>query len=96
MNTSDTTIQIRINSKVKKSANKAFRNMGLDLSSGVKYLLTQISNPKGVTYICPFGFLHKYTPEMIAKYEREAQYELKHGKSYRSARALFRDILGNK
>ena len=96
MNTTDTTIQIRINSQVKKSAQKAFKNMGLDLSSGVKYLLTQISNPRGVTYVCPFGFLHKYTPEVIAKYEREAQHALKHGKSYYSTKALFRDILEKK
>ena len=92
MNT-DTTIQIRINSHTKKSAQKAFKNMGLDLSSGVKYLLTQVSNPKGVTYMCPFGFLHKYTPEMISKYEKEAKHAMKYGKGYRSTKQMFDDML---
>lgn len=92
----NTTIQIRIDRKMKESAQKAFKNMGLDLSSGVKYLLTQVSNPKNIVYMCPFGFLHKYTPEMIEKYEREAEQAIKSGKGYRSTPKMFDDIIAGK
>lgn len=89
----NTTIQIRIDSPTKARAQKAFKNMGLDLSSGIKYLLTQVSDPKNTTYICPFGFMHKYTPEMLAKYEKEAEYAIKFGKGYLSTKEMFDDML---
>lgn len=89
----NTTIQIRIDSPTKIKAQKAFKNMGLDLSSGIKYFLTQVSDPRNTTYICPFGFIHKYTPEMLAKYEKEAKWVLKHEKGYTSAREMHDAIL---
>jgi len=92
----NTTIQIRIDSPTKIKAQKAFRGMGLDLSSGIKYLLTQVSDPKNTNYICPFGFMHKYTPEMLAKYEKEAKWALKHSKRYSSTKKMFDDIMSGK
>lgn len=92
----NTTIQIRIDSPTKIKAQKAFKNMGLDLSSGIKYLLTQVSDPRNTTYICPFGFMHKYTPEMLAKYEKEAKWTLKYGKSYTSTKKMFDNIMSGK
>lgn len=88
----NTTMQIRIDSSTKVRAQKTFKNMGLDLSSGIKFLLAREMNPKNITYICPFGFMHKYTPEMLAKYEKEAQGALKHGKGYSSTKEMFDDL----
>lgn len=92
----NTTIQIRIDQTTKTKAQKAFKNMGLDLSSGIKYLLNQVSSPNNTTYICPFGFMHKYTPEMLKEYEKEAQYAIKHGKRFSSAKEMLDDILAKK
>ena len=89
----NTTIQIRIDSPTKTRAQKMFKEMGLDLSSGIKFLLARESNPKNITYICPFGFMHKYTPEILAKYEKEAEWALKYGKGYTSTKEMFDDIL---
>lgn len=92
----NTTIQIRIDSPTKARAQKVFRSMGLDLSSGIKFLLAKEMNPKNITYVCPFGFVHKYTPEMLAKYEKEADWALKHGKRYSSTKEMFDDLEAGK
>ncbi|MFZ2521944.1 MAG: type II toxin-antitoxin system RelB/DinJ family antitoxin [Minisyncoccia bacterium] len=89
----DTTLQIRIDKATKTKAIKMFKNMGLDLSSGIKFLLARESDPNNLTYVCPFGFTHKYNPKIIEKYEREAVEALKHGKRYSSTREMFDDIL---
>ena len=92
----NTTIQIRIDSKTKAKAQKAFKGMGLDLSSGLKYLLTQVGNTNSLSYICEFGYMHKYTPGMFKKWEKEAAWALKHGKGYKNTKEMFDDILDHK
>lgn len=89
----NTTIQIRIDQATKAKAQKAFKNMGLDLSSGIKYLLKQVSKADSLSYICDFGYMHKYTPEILKTYEKEAEYTIKHGKKFSSAKEMFDDIL---
>ncbi|MEI8174737.1 MAG: type II toxin-antitoxin system RelB/DinJ family antitoxin [bacterium] len=92
----NTTMQIRIDSLTKTKAQKAFKEMGLDLSSGIKFLLAREINPKNITYICPFGFMHKYNPEVLAKYEKEAEWAIKHSKRYSSTKEMFDDIEAGK
>lgn len=92
----NTTIQIRIDQATKAKAQKAFKNMGLDLSSGIKYLLTQVGKADSLSYVCDFGYLHQYTPEMLKKYEKEADYAIKHGKKFSSAQAMMKDIKSKK
>jgi addiction module RelB/DinJ family antitoxin len=92
----NTTIQIRIDQATKAKAQKAFKNMGLDLSSGIKYLLKQVSKADGLSYICDFGYIHKYTPEKLREYDREAEYAIKHGKKFSSAKEMMDDIQGKK
>lgn len=92
----NTTMQIRIDQATKAKYQKAFKNMGLDLSSGIKFILARDMDPKNITYICPFGFMHKYTPEMLAKYEKESAWALKHGKGYFSTKEMFDAILSGK
>lgn len=88
----NTTIQIRIDQATKTKAQKAFKNMGLDLSSGVKYLLNQVSNANSLSYICDFGYLHKYTPEMLKKYQKEEKLALKKRKRFSSVKEMFDDL----
>lgn len=88
----NTTMQIRIDASTKAKAKKAFKSMGLTLSSGIKYMLTQVSDPKASTYVCPFGFLHHYTPKHLALFEREAKDALK-GKGYKNVEEMMDSIL---
>lgn len=92
----NTTMQIRIDKASKSKYQKMFKNMGLDLSSGIKFLLARENNPENLTYICPFGYMHKYTPKMLKKYEKEAEWTLKHGKGYSSTKEMMDDILSKK
>ena len=86
-------MQIRINQAEKAEYQKMFKKKGLDLSSGIKFLLAQEKNPENLTYICPFGFMHRYTPKMLAKYEKEVEWAIKHGKRYFSAKEMHDDIM---
>lgn len=89
----NTTLQIRIDKKTKEAARKAFEGMGLDLSSGLKYLLTQIAKADNLSYICGFGFEHKYTSKKARLYKNEVEWALKHGKGYSNAKEMHAAIL---
>ena len=45
-----TTVQIRIEEKTKKAAQKALAGIGLDLSTGVKIFLNQVVTEKGLPF----------------------------------------------
>ena len=45
-----TTIQIRIDSKVKNAAKKILDELGLDMSSAIKLYLSQIVHSKGIPF----------------------------------------------
>lgn len=64
----NTTIQVRIDSKLKKDVSKIFESLGLDLSSGVKMFFNQVVVKKGI----PFQALTEngYTQEQEAKLRR--------------------------
>jgi DNA-damage-inducible protein J len=87
----NTTVQIRIDSETKERARIAFEGMGLDLSSGIKLFLTQVSNTGEI----PFRiFTADNLPERTKRrLVRESDYALKHGKTYASAKELHDDIL---
>ena len=85
----NTTMQIRIDSSMKAQARKMFKAKGLDLSSGVKYLIAREANPKNLTYICPFGYMHNYTPEMLKKFKKEEQRVLKRKPRFKTVKEMF-------
>lgn len=89
-----TTLQIRIDQKTKAAAQKAFHSMGLDMSSGVKLYLAQVVNKQEI----PFHVLSAdYWPrEKKLQLIKEAEWALKHGKSYATIEEAHRDILGEK
>jgi len=87
-----TTLQIRIDKKTKNAAQKAFRSMGLDMSSGVKLYLTQVVHTKAIPFsIFSFDYLPREKKLQLIK---EAKYALKHGKRYATIEEAHRDILG--
>lgn len=66
-------IQIRIDEKLKKDANKIFNQIGMDMSTGIKVYLKKVVAKKGL----PFALLTEngLTPqqeEEILKAEQEA------------------------
>ena len=89
----NTTIQIRIDDKTKKAAQKSLNNMGLDITSGIKYFLTQVSKVDNLSAICEFGYLHSYSDKMLKQYKKESDDAIKNGKRYTSAKELLDDIL---
>lgn len=89
-----TTLQIRIDKKMKDAAAKTFRSMGLDMSSGVKLYLAQVVNQKEIPF--PVMSADYWPREKKLALMKEAEYALKHGKSYTSAKELHDDILGRR
>lgn len=45
-----TTIQIRIDEKTKKSAQKLFHSLGMDMSTAIKAFLKQVTIKKGIPF----------------------------------------------
>ena len=88
----DSTIQIRIDRKLKKDVQKVLKNLGLDFSSAVKVYFRQINVVQGIPF--ELRTLNGYTLAQERKILKEIEWAKKHGKSYSSAEALHRDILG--
>ena len=45
-----TTIQVRVDKKIKSAASKQFEKMGLDMSTGVKMFLSQVVRTKSIPF----------------------------------------------
>ena len=88
----DTTLQVRIDTKTKEKAQKAFKAAGIDLSSGVRLLLTDIGRTGRVPQRI---FTYDNAPEEFKKkLVREAKYAMKHGKVYTDVTEMLDEILG--
>lgn len=93
----NTTLQIRVDQKVKEKARKAFVGAGLDMSSGVKLYLTHVAN----TGKMPFEmFTYDNIPEaekkkIVADMKKDLK-DYKNGKlkAYDDVDEMFKDILG--
>lgn len=89
----DTTLQTRIDSKLKKDAQKTLKDMGLDLSTGVKLFLTQVVRTQSIPFeLYSFNNLSEAKKRAIVNATNDA---LKNGQKYRTAKALHDDILDN-
>ncbi len=86
----NTTLQIRIDKNTKKQAQKIFKDMGLDMSSGVKLFLQRVVN----TETLPFEVVTKngYTRAQEQTMLKETKQAIGKTKSHRSARSLHKDI----
>lgn len=86
------TIQVRIDRRMKRDANKTFRGMGLDMSSGVKLFLHQVVRSGSI----PFSIRTEngFTPEQERLMLVETRAALARGKRYKNAREMMLDTLG--
>ena len=84
----NTTIQIRIDARLKSKSQKILSDLGMDLTSGVKLFLGQLVQERGLP------FKASRDPKMIRKeWDKEVAWALKHGKSYTSTKEMFDDIM---
>jgi DNA-damage-inducible protein J len=88
----NTTLQIRIDKKTKEKAQKVFKEMGIDLSAGIKMYLTQIAQDGYLSFIPST----KKTRAKRKEWDKEVAYALKHGKGYSSAEEMHDAILKEK
>ncbi len=86
-----TTLQIRIDKKMKDAAQKTFHSMGLDMTSGVKIYLAQVVNEKRIPF--PVMSADYWPREKKLALIKEAKWALKYGKRYTSVDELHADIL---
>ena len=82
-------MQIRIDSSTKIRAQKAFKGMGIDMSSGVKMFLNQVAIDKCM----PFVPSTKKTRAIRKKWDKEFEWVMKHGKGYASAKEMHEAIM---
>ena len=78
-----TTINIRIEEKIKSQATKTLAKLGLDMSSAVKLFLHQVVNEQGL----PFAPT-KNPAAIRARWDEQVAEALRNGKSYTSAKEL--------
>ena len=92
----NSTVQIRVDKKVKDKAQKTFKAMGLDMSSGVKLFLNEVINSGAIPFpITCFNDLPQAKREqLLEKWEKEAKWALKYGKRYKTAEEAHDAILG--
>ncbi len=86
-----TTLQVRVDQKVKQQAQKAFIAMGLDLSSGIKLYLTQVVNTKSIPF--PILTAENFSPVYQRRLVAEAKEAIIGGKRYDSVQEMHKDIL---
>lgn len=84
----NTTIQIRIDKLTKSKAQKAFKGMGIDMSSGVKMFLNYVALNQEMHFVPST----KRTRAMRRKWDKEGEQALKHGKHYTSTEEMLKDI----
>lgn len=86
------TIQVRVDSKMKKSADVAFKNMGLDMSSGVKLFLHQVVRSGSIPFLIRTD--NGFTPEQEKQMIKETKVALASSKQYKNAKEMMLDIVG--
>ena len=87
----NTTIQIRVDEKTKRAASLALKDMGLDISSGVKLFLHQVVKSQTIPF--PIRTANGFTPFQEKRMVRETKEALRSGKSYTSIEELHSVIL---
>lgn len=83
-------INVRTDVSTKREAQRVFKRMGFDLSTGVNMYLYRIVQDKAM----PFTprTVNGFTPEQEARMLRETEYAEKHGKRYFSVEDAIRAV----
>jgi DNA-damage-inducible protein J len=82
-----TTLNIRIDPKLKSQAKKVYSSLGLDISTAVKMFLTQSVTEQAI----PFK-LRRDPKDIVAEWNTEIAWALKHGKRYKTGKEVFADF----
>ena len=87
----NTTLQIRVDKRTKRQAQKTFKDMGIDLSTGVKLFLNQVVRSGGI----PFSIRtdNGFTLEQERQIIKETTEALKNSEAYLSISELHKDLL---
>ena len=85
----NTTMQIRIDSSIKTKAQRAFKEMGIDMSSGVKMFLHQVATDNCM----PFVPSNIKTRANRKRWDKEVAWAIKHGRRYTSAKEMHKAIM---
>lgn len=87
----NTTLQVRIDQKTKNEAQKIFKEMGVDMSSGIKMFLSRVVNTGAIPFIplTKNGFTKEYEENLLKEIKRAK----KHGKRYATVEEAFDNIL---
>ena len=83
-----TTLNVRIDEKLKKQAHKTLEGLGFDMSGAIKVFLTQVVQDQAL----PFRPM-KDPKKIRAQWDREVAQAIKSGKSYKNARELIKDLI---
>lgn len=83
-----TTLNVRIDEKLKKQASKTLEGLGFDMSGAIKVFLTQVVQDQAL----PFRPM-KDSKKIRAQWDREVAQAIKSGKSYKNARELLKDLI---
>jgi addiction module RelB/DinJ family antitoxin len=86
----NTTLQIRIDSRDKIEAQKILKKIGMDLSTGIKTFIKQVTVDKAL----PFQprTENGFTPEYEAMILKETEWAEKHAKRYKSVEEMFKAL----
>ena len=82
-----TTINVRIEDKIKEAASKTLAELGLDLSTGIKLFLHQVVTERGLPFTPT-----KNPAALRAKWDAEVAEALREGKGYKNAREALSDL----
>lgn len=86
-----TTLQIRVDEKLKRDARKTLEDMGLDLSSGLNLFLRQVVNTQSIPW--PVASYNNLTSKQKQILVAEAEEAFRTSKRYKNIEDLHRDIL---
>lgn len=93
----NTTLQIRLDQKMKSEASKIFKSMGLDMSTGMKLFLAQVINTKSIPFpVMSADFWPEEKKQELVSIAEETLRDYKSGKikGYDDVELMHREILG--
>jgi DNA-damage-inducible protein J len=83
-------VQVRVNPRIKKSAQKTFEKMGLDISSAVNLFLHQVVTTQSIPF--EVRTVNGFTPAQEREYIKQSAWAEKHAKRYDSVDELMDSI----
>lgn len=90
MSTNTTTIQLRIDKKIKNEAQDIFKKLGMDMTSGMKLFLSQVIRTKSIPFIA--RTVNGFTPEYEQMLLDDIADAKINGKRFKTVKELMDDL----